>query len=595
MFAHLHCHFFGSYSDSLLDPERVPEYLQDAGQRSIALTDHGVVDYLYPFYRACRSAGLHPVIGCEVYFVDNARRSIERGDSYRNHLVLLAGDNEGLANLVRLVNDSWLENSFGEVRGLVDWELLEKYHRGLVALSGCFWGSLPQAYLTAGPEEAARELERYREIFGRDFHPELGRHGIPDEERANRGLIELSRRFGVVPVVTNDCHYRRAEDWRYHDILIKTRFGRATDFTLDSRQYWLKSEREMLELGFPPEYCRASEEIAIRCRVELDSLSADLSPEFPASDGEAVFASRAVVIDGPRAVRDVAAAWRLGSEDLEEILFPVTPGSTLEESLRDHPRLAVWVERHPGFREAAEALEGVPRRIVPDWETVIPVPLERLRGCLPLRRSGGSVIASCPRAVLEELGVPLLPASALFEKISGLEGRLRELSALGEAREKTGAGDHTTAAVILEGILRASPGCLEARISLAEAYYRRKRYREALDQYRALEGAGIPPARLALLLVRRGWVHNRLGETDGALAAFERARAIIPDYAPALYGLGMVSRRLGDHHRARGYLLDFLKLRPEGRQAEKARSVLVRFSPEPGGGVEPTGSIDRNT
>ncbi len=410
MFAHLHCHFFGSYSDSLLDPERVPGYLRDIGQQSIALTDHGVLDYAVPFHRACRAVGIHPVIGCEVYFVEDARRSIERGDNYRNHLVLLARDDRGLANLLGLVNDSWLENSFRQVRGLVDWKLLEKYHRGLIALSGCFWGSLPRKYVTGGIGEAEAEFRRYYEIFGRDFHPELGRHGIEEEEEANRGLIELSRRFGVTPVVTNDSHYQRPEDWEFHDILIKTRFGRATDFTLDSRQYCLKTEREMLDLGFPAEYCRVSEEIARRCRADPAPLAADLTVETTDTLEEKVFASRREVIDGPRALQHVAAVRKIGSPELEGILAPLPGGITMADARRSSPALENWISRHPGTGEAAGKLEGIPRRIVPDRETVIPVPLERLRGRIPLRRAGGSVIASCPRRVLEELGVPLRPA-----------------------------------------------------------------------------------------------------------------------------------------------------------------------------------------
>ncbi len=578
MFAHLHCHFYGSYSDSLLDPERASEYLKELGQQSIALTDHGVVDYAVPFYRAGRAAGIHPVIGCEVYFVENARRSIERSDPYRNHLVLLAADDQGLANLVRLVNDSWLDNNYGETRGLVDWGLLEKYHQGLIALSGCFWGSIPRKYVTAGIEEAEREFRRYYEIFGRDFYPELGRHGIEEEERANRGLIELSRRFGLTPVVTNDCHYRRPEDWQYHDILIKTRFGSASDFTLDSRRYYLKSEREMLELGFPPEYCEISEEIARRCRVDPASLPVDLAIEPPASAEETVFASRAVVIDARRALRDVSAVLGIAGRELEEILAPLPEGMSLAAARRESPPLSGWLERHPEALPAAEKLEGIPRKIVPDWETVIPIPLERLRRWLPLRRAGGAVIASCPRRVLEDLGVPLRPASSLFDRVEDLAIRVARLSAFGEARGKMAAGEHAAAAVLLEGILRTAPGDLEARLALAESLYFLRRYREAVEQYRILEKEQLSPRSRSRALVRRGWAHNWLGEPESALAAFEEAREGDPDFAPALYGLGMVSRRQGKNREAREHLQAFLRLRPEGKQSEKAQGVLARLS-----------------
>ncbi len=577
MFAHLHCHFYGSYSDSILDPERIPEYLEALGQRSIALTDHGVIDYALPFYRICRAAGIHPVIGCEVYFVDDARRSIERGDTYRTHLVLLAADNQGLANLVRLVNESWLENSFEEARGLVDWRLLEKYHQGLIALSACFWGSLPQKYITGGLAAAEKEFERYYEIFGRDFFPELARHGIVEEEQANEGLIALSRRFGVTPVVTNDCHYQRPEDWKFHDVLIKTRFGYATDFSLDSRQYYLKSEQEMLGLGFPPEYCRISEEIADRCRVDLDSLPVDLQAASPPEAQEAVFASRLIVIDGPRALRDAAAVFQVGGKKLDDLLDRLPEGISLAEARRESSFLGQWLDRHPGPAAAAAKLEGVPRRIAPDWETVIPVPLDRLRGWLPLRRAGGAVIASAPREVLADLGVPRQPPSALFDQVSGLEIRLKELSVLEKAREKMAVGDHTAAAVLLEGILQAAPERFDVRILLADTYYSRKSYRKALEQYRILTSGELPDRQRGWTLVRQGWSSNWLGDPEGALAAFARAREHDPDFAPALYGLGMVCNRQDRTREAREYLQAFLRLRGEGRQAEKARGVLARL------------------
>ncbi len=275
MFTHLHCHLLGSYSDSLLDPDRDLAFIKEMGQEAVAITDHGGIDYCYPFYWACRRVGLHPVIGCEIYFVEDAQKSIEANDSYRNHLILLARDNRGFSNLVKLVNRSWLENNFGETRGLVDWKLLEEFHEGLIALSACFWGSLPQKYITGGMDAAEKEFARYYDIFGGDFYPELGRHGIDDEEKANKGMIALSKRFGVTPVVTNDSHYRRPRDWQFHDIIIKTRFGYATDFELDVRNYYLKSEEEMRALGFPPEYYDTTMEIARRCRVDLDAVSID--------------------------------------------------------------------------------------------------------------------------------------------------------------------------------------------------------------------------------------------------------------------------------------------------------------------------------
>ena len=150
-----------------------------------------------------------------------AAARIEANDSSRFHLVLLARNNEGFLNLVRLVNKSWLKNSFRGRRGLVDWRLLKEYHRGSDRPQRLLLGISAPGLSDRRDGSGRKRAERYLDIFGPHFYPELGRHGVPEEEEANRGLIELSRRFDLRPVVTNDCHYPKAADWRIHDILIR--------------------------------------------------------------------------------------------------------------------------------------------------------------------------------------------------------------------------------------------------------------------------------------------------------------------------------------------------------------------------------------
>lgn len=436
MFAHLHSHFLGSYSDSFLDPDRDLAWVKEMGQDAIAITDHGVIDYCYPFFLACRKVGLHPVLGCEVYFVDDARRSIEASDSYRNHLILLARNNRGFENLVKLLNRSWLENNFGETRGLVDWNLLEEFHEGLIVLSACFWGSLPQKYITGGMAVAEKEFARYYDIFGGDFYPELGRHGIDDEEKANEGLIALSKRFGVTPVVTNDSHYRRSRDWQFHDIIIKTRFGYPTDFELDVRNYYLKSEEEMRALGFPAEYYDTTMEIALRCRVDREVFSLDLGEEGFDPEGTAVFNSKPVIIDAHQALRDVTGPWRIRDRELQVILESLPRGMDIAAAGRESPPLAGWLEENPRVREAAGKLVGIPRRSGPDFSTVIDLPFERIREVIPVRRGRGEIFSSYHPGVLKELGVPLRSVDSLSGTSPGFFIRAKQLAMMDEARGK---------------------------------------------------------------------------------------------------------------------------------------------------------------
>jgi len=577
MFTHLHCHFLGSYSDSLLDPDRDLARVKDMGQEAIAITDHGVIDYCYPFYQACRRVGLHPVLGCEVYFVDDARRSIEANDSYRTHLILLARDNRGFENLVKLVNRSWLDNNFGETRGLVDWNLLEEFNEGLIALSACFWGSLPQKYITGGMDAAEKEFVKYYDIFGGDFYPELGRHGIDDEEKANEGLIAISKRFGVTPVVTNDSHYPRERDWRFHDIIIKTRFGYATDFELDVRNYYLKSEDEMRDLGFPAEYYDMATEIAQRCRVDREVFSPDLGEGKFDPGGRVVFSSKQVIIDAHQALKDVTGAWKIRGRGLQEIIDSLPRGMDIAQALRESPPLVGWLEENPRVREAADRLVGIPRRSQPDFSTVIDLPFEKIREVIPVRRARGEIMAAYPPAVLKELGLPLKSVDSLSGTAPGFSAWVKQLTMMDEAREKYDDRDFTSASILLEGIIKANPDDLEARFLLAEAFYFLKRYGQAVAQYEFLEENNYNPWRMPRLLTRKGWAYSWLKETEEARKSFERAIALKDNYAPPRYALGVLDYRQGRYRKAIESFKKFIVLRPEGKQADKARGLIRRM------------------
>ncbi len=574
MFAHLHCHFFGSYSDSLLEPERAADYVRGLGQRSLAITDHGELAFWLPFYRACRSAGIHPVFGCEVYFVADAARSIELDDPYRNHLILLARNNEGFSNLIRLINDSHLENSFRRVRGLVDWKLLQRYHRGLTALSGCFWGSVPQKYLVEGAAAAEAEAARYRELFGEDFYLELGRHGIPDEEKANRGLIELAERRGYRPVVTNDCHYYRARDWMAHDVLIKTRFGYPTEFTLDARNYYLKSEEEMRRLGFPGEYLDRTEEIAESCRVNPGEGGFSGDGAFD-PDREAVFSSRLEIIGPGRALAAVSSVLKIGEEEVRR-LDPVIGGRrSLSEAVRAEPAVRRLKEEFPLLFELAEKLEGVPRSSSPDYEKIIGLPLSRARRRLPLKRSEGAVMVQYPSEEVERIGVGTIPTVDLRSRSESFVRRAERSAARAEARRLLGDGDGSAGRERLEEILAAEPRDREAARLLADSFFSSGRWKEALEWYSRLDEAGADLPRRALLRTRKGWALWRLGRRGEALEAFGRA-AGEDDYPAAHYALGVVNFQSGRLPEAARHLNRLLEVSPEGKRAEKARRLLSR-------------------
>ena len=274
-FVHLHSHFWGSYSDSALALDEGLDRAAALGQRAMSITDHGELAFAPRFYRAARARGMNPLLGCECYFVENALESIARDDAHRNHLVLIAKNAEGYRNLVALTSDAWLDRCFRGNRGTVDWSLLEKYHRGLACSSGCFYGSFPLTTIRHGRLAGERELRRYLDIFGGDFHPEMSSLGYEEQEISNAAILDLAPRYGLKAVVTNDVHYAHPEDWVAHDIIVKTRFGKVSDFSVSTRTIWLKGLDEMRALGFPDSCLANTAGVAADCDLRL--------PPFPVS------------------------------------------------------------------------------------------------------------------------------------------------------------------------------------------------------------------------------------------------------------------------------------------------------------------------
>ena len=252
-FAHLHVHT----EFSLLDgSNKIKEYVsrvKELGMNSAAITDHGVMYGVIDFYREAKKQGINPILGCEVYVAPNSRfdREITGGDDRYYHLVLLAENEEGYANLTKIVSKGFVEGYYYKPR--VDKELLRKYHKGIIALSACLAGEVAR-FLTKGLyEEAKKTALEYQEIFGEgNFFLELQDHGIPEQGLVNQQLFKMSEETGIELVATNDIHYTYAEDAKPHDILLCIQTGKKLSdenrMRYDGGQYYVKSEEEMLRL-----------------------------------------------------------------------------------------------------------------------------------------------------------------------------------------------------------------------------------------------------------------------------------------------------------------------------------------------------------
>ncbi len=289
-FTHLHVHT----EYSLLDgSNKIKEYVarvKELGMNSAAITDHGVMFGVIDFYKEARAQGINPILGCEVYVAPNSRfdREASHGDDRYYHLVLLAENNQGYQNLMKIVSKGFVEGYYYKPR--VDLELLEQYHEGIIALSACLAGEVQRYLVRNLYDEAKKAALRYEEIFGKgNFFLELQDHGIPEQKMVNPQLLRLSQELGIELVATNDVHYTYAEDAEAHDILLCIQTGKKLSdenrMRYEGGQYYVKSEDEMKQLfPYALQAIENTQKIADRCHVEIEFGVTKL-PRFDVPEG----------------------------------------------------------------------------------------------------------------------------------------------------------------------------------------------------------------------------------------------------------------------------------------------------------------------
>ncbi len=275
-FTHLHVHTEFSLLDGSSKIKEIVAQAKKLNMDSLAITDHGVMYGVIDFYRAAKAEGIKPIIGCEVYVTNKSRfdREQTNGDDRYYHLVLLAENNMGYHNLMKIVSKGFVDGFYYKPR--VDYEILEQYSEGLIALSACLAGEV-QKNIARGLYDEAKEVAlKHVRIFGSDnYFLEMQDHGIPEQRNVNAGLMRLSKDTGIPLVVTNDVHYTYKEDAAAHDILlcIQTQ-KKVTDedrMRYEGGQYYLKSEEEMKEsFPFALEAIENTHKIAERCNVEIE-------------------------------------------------------------------------------------------------------------------------------------------------------------------------------------------------------------------------------------------------------------------------------------------------------------------------------------
>lgn len=320
-FTHLHVHTQYSLLDGSNKIEEYVSRVKELGMDSAAITDHGAMYGCIDFYKAAKAAGIKPILGCEVYVAPKSRFDREAGnqeDRYY-HLVLLAENNTGYANLMKVVSKGFVEGFYYKPR--VDMELLEEYHEGLIALSACLAGEVPRCLARGMYEEAKEAALNYQRIFGEgNYFLELQDHGILEQQTVNQQLMRLHKETGIELTATNDVHYTYAQDATAHDILLCIQTAKKLDdedrMRYEGGQYYVKSPQEMAELfPYAPEALENTHKIAMRCNVEIEFGVTKL-PKY----------------DVPREYTSWEYLNKLCREGLERLYHPVA--EELEERLR---------------------------------------------------------------------------------------------------------------------------------------------------------------------------------------------------------------------------------------------------------------------
>jgi DNA polymerase-3 subunit alpha len=275
-FTHLHVHTEYSLLDGSCKIKELVRRAAELGMDSLAITDHGVMYGVIDFYKAAKAEGINPVIGCEVYVAPGSRLDKEAGgnaDKYY-HLVLLAENNVGYSNLMKIVSYGFIDGYYYKPR--VDIDILERYHEGIIALSACLAGEVARNLTHNMYDEAKKTALRYEALFGKgNYYLELQDHGYADQQVVNSGILRLHRDTGIPLVATNDVHYIREEDAEPHDILLCLQTNKKLSdedrMRYTGGQFYLKSEEQMRELfPYAKEALDNTALISARCHVDIE-------------------------------------------------------------------------------------------------------------------------------------------------------------------------------------------------------------------------------------------------------------------------------------------------------------------------------------
>ncbi|MBL4890035.1 MAG: PHP domain-containing protein [Candidatus Lindowbacteria bacterium] len=545
----------GSYCDSALRMVPALDRIVEMGMTSFALTDHGEMSMVPTFAKEAAARGIKPIVGVEAYFAENASENILNRVNHRYHLLLLARNSTGFANLKRIVSESWKDNCLMQKLGLVDWGLLEKYNEGIVCLSGCLAGPIGWSYFKEQPEEGDRFFGRLRDVFGNRFYVEVYEHFMEEEKSAIKGLLEIADRYEAQCVLTNDCHYLDKDDWKVHDVLIKTRFGRPTDFSLPQHEYFIKNAQAMRELGFPDGFSDCTLEIADSIELTPDQI---IRPQLDIAAGtetSVVFLGRRKEIDRYKALEKASSVSGLSRRQQEKL-----------KKLSD----TELEEQNPEIFNLAKKLIGLTDSAEPDLTKVVSA--VGLDSRIPIRRTETIVFTMYDADDCIAAGAEIHSVDQFEDMKIQSDTMMSYKKGIALYRRRK----HDLARKELQKALDLDPGFANARYQLGLVDFYSGRSSKAIGQFLKVLKDDPDFERIPHLYSYMGWCYLKIDKTDKALESFEKSLELktIPG---SLLGKGLSLDKLGETEKAKTSLLDFVEMAPDHPRIQEAQDVLNRL------------------
>ncbi|HPN30566.1 MAG TPA: PHP domain-containing protein, partial [bacterium] len=474
-FFHLHNHFFGSFSDSILEFDEAINSALSNGHKALAITDHGTLSAIYPFYFKCKEKNIIPILGCEIYF-----SLAEPIKDNLSHLSVIAKNIEGLKNLVQLTSEAWTNYFLPPKYAVINWENLIRHKNGLIILSACVGGPIGKNLKNGNPAEAEKWFKLLKSEFGSDFYPEVSGHKIAYQSENNEFIKRMSEKYNCSPVATNDCHYSDYKSSHIHDILIKTSEKYVSNFSYGAKCFYFKSNEEMFAMNFPQKNYDVCSEILgkITLHNELESSIFNIVSNRKKTSLLKLPVAEPFKFNSIMAFETVSRAYKVSEPKI----------SKLNAILKQYDGIEAAYEQNKTFRDYCSyysinintmvKLNRIIKSYFPDYGKFVELD-EDLRKIIPLRRIYGELFADITLETLKKFEIPILN-----------ETRQDEIKTdFFSAVKLWFNGEYERA---LQLFLRTKDLKRDALFFAGDCFYKTGNYEEAIDYFKKYENSSLP-------------------------------------------------------------------------------------------------------